>query len=114
VYCCLVLVAVHILKDDVSIFALSNRVLLPQPFQGDGGEGNGFLRGYRPLWAFWNGQDWSLLMDYSVGKVLFSQFWFCQKWAGVCEGATTERCTRKGDNRPPIPLRAATFAKQWP
>ena len=28
VYCCLVLVAVHILKDDVSIFALSNRVLL--------------------------------------------------------------------------------------
>jgi hypothetical protein len=86
----------------------------PQPFQGDGVEGNGFLRGYRPLWAFWNGQDWSLLMDYSVGKVLFSQFWFCQKWAGVCEGATTERCTRKGDNRPPIPLRAATFAKQWP
>jgi hypothetical protein len=84
------------------------------PSKAMGSREIGFLRGYRPLWAFWNGQDWSLLMDYSVGKVLFSQFWFCQKWAGVCEGATTERCTRKGDNRPPIPLRAATFAKQWP
>ncbi len=53
-------------------------------------------------------------MDYSVGKVLFSQFWFCQKWAGVCEGATTERCTRKGDNRPPIPLRRPRLRNNGP